>query len=301
MKRTKPLYAALAVGAVLTVAACGGSGNDDSNDPGNNPSGYETANPADAKDDTATGPAPDIEGAATGGNITVYLPGDPGPSSLDPTEGWSVTGNSITQDLVSRSLTTYRKDAKTGQMVLVPDLATDLGTPNDDFTEWTFTLKDGLKWSDGTPITAEQVAWGIQRSYDSEKFPGGPGTQYTTQYFDQGGDYKGPYTDPKGKFSAVTVKGNDITIKMKTSFPDMDYWGAFEAMGPVPLGKASNPPKYGLQPLASGPYMVKSFKPNQELVLEKNPNWDPASDPARHQYVDGWTFSSTPMPSRPIS
>ena len=30
-------------------------------------------------------------------------------------------------------------------MVLIPDLATDLGTPNEDFTEWTFTLREGLK------------------------------------------------------------------------------------------------------------------------------------------------------------
>ena len=41
--------------------------------------------------------------------------------------------------LVTRSLTQYDYDPETRQMVLVPDLATDLGTPNDDFTEWKFT------------------------------------------------------------------------------------------------------------------------------------------------------------------
>ena len=113
----------------------------------------------------------------------MYLPGDPGPDSMDPTDGWSVTGNSIQQALTSRSLTQYARDPKTGEMVLVPDLATDLGHPNDDFTEWTFTIRDDAKWEDGSPVTAEEIAWGIQRSMDSDTFPAGPGTEYSQTYF----------------------------------------------------------------------------------------------------------------------
>jgi peptide/nickel transport system substrate-binding protein len=70
----------------------------------------------------------------------------------------------------------------------------------------------------------------------------------------------------------------------------MDYWGAFMAMGPVPLGKASNPPDYGKNILSTGPYKVESFRPNEELTLVKNDQWDPATDPARHQYADKWVF-----------
>ena len=48
-----------------------------------------------------------------------------------------------------RALTQYVRDPKSNDMVLVPDMATDLGRPNEDSTEWTFTLKDGLKYEDG--------------------------------------------------------------------------------------------------------------------------------------------------------
>jgi peptide/nickel transport system substrate-binding protein len=294
MRRSKPL-ALVAGAALLTLAACGGS-----DDGGGNAGGTPTysGQVGVTKDKTRQGPAAEIPGAQQGGTITAYYPGDPGPNSLDPTDGWSVTGNSIQQALVSRSLTQYVRDNETGNMVLVPDLATDLGTPNDDYTQWTFTIKDGVKWEDGSPITAEQVAWGIQRSMDSDTFSGGPGTEYSVSYFKDGDTYKGPYTDKGKAWDGVTVDGNSLTIHMSKPFPDMDYWGAFEAMGPIPLGKKSDPPNYGLHPMANGPYKVESFKPNEELVLVKNDQWDPATDPARHQYVDKWILKFNADPEQ---
>lgn len=296
MRHSKPL-AVLAGAALFTLAACGGSGSSNS---GSNPSATETFQTTNSKtkDPTAVGPAPVIAGAKTGGTITVDLPGDPGPNDLDPADGWSVTGNSIQQALTNRSLTQYSYDPKTKNMVLVPDLATNLGTPNADNTKWTFTIKTGLKWEDGSPITPQQVAFGITRSMDSDKFPSGPGTQYSQTYFEGAGTYKGPYTQPGVKWGGVTVSGNNITINMAKPFPDMDFWGAFMAMGPVPLGKTSNPPNYGLHPLSDGPYKVQSFKPTESLVLVKNDQWDPKSDPARHQYVDKWIFNFNADPDQ---
>ena len=56
-------------------------------------------------------------------------------------------------------------------MVLIPDLATDLGRPNDDFTEWTFTIREGVKYENGEEVTPEDIAYGIKRSFDRETFP----------------------------------------------------------------------------------------------------------------------------------
>ena len=284
MKRTKPL-AVLAGAALFTLAACGGSG---SSDPSSNRS--FTQAPEVGKDSQRQAPAADVEGAQKGGTITVYLPGDPGPDSLDPTEGWPVTGNSIQQALTSRSLTQYARDPKTGEMTLVPDLAVDLGSANDDFTEWTFTIRDDAKWEDGSPVTPEEIAWGITRSMDSETFPAGPGTEYSHTYFSGAGEYKGPYTDKGKEWDGVRVEGQDVIITMAKPFPDMDYWGAFMAMGPIPLGKASTPPDYGKNILSNGPYKVETFRPNEELVLVQNDQWDPNTDPARHQYADKFVF-----------
>jgi peptide/nickel transport system substrate-binding protein len=289
MRRSKPL-AVIAGAALLTLAACGGDSGDSDNPVGDR--SFTNAASDIAKDPDRAAPAAEVDGAQTGGTITVYLPGDPGPNSLDPTEGWSVTGNSIQQALTSRSLTQYARDPKTGDMILVPDLATDLGTPNDDFTEWTFTIRDDAKWEDGTVITPEQVAWGITRSMDSTTFPGGPGTEYSQTYFSGAGEYKGPYTDKGKKWDGISFDNDagTVTIKMAKPFPDMDYWGAFMAMGPAPLGNASQPPDYGQHIMSNGPYKVESFRPNEELVLVKNDQWDPNTDPARHQYADKWIF-----------
>lgn len=291
MKRNKPL-ALVAGAALLTLAACGGGSSDDDNTGGSGEERDFGEQTGGTKDAERQGPAEEVADATPGGTITVYLAGDPGPDTLDPTGGWSVTGNSIQQALTSRSLTQYVRD-EDGQPVLVPDLATDLGTPNEDYTEWTFTIRDDATWEDGQPVTAEEVAFGICRSLDSEAFPSGPGTEYSKHYFAGAEDYEGPYTgkDPKCEaWDGVSVDGQDITISMSVPFPDMDYWGAFMAMGPAPLGNASKPPNYGTKPLANGPYKVESYKPNEELVLVKNDQWAPESDPGRHQYADEFVF-----------
>ncbi len=289
MKRKKAFVAAASVAALtLGLAACGGSSDDD-NSSGPSKEFTEGASSGGDKIPDATGPAPEVEGAKTGGEITVLAPDpDDGPTTLDPASLWSVTNNAIAQDMLFRSLTQFRRDAETGSYVLVPDLATDLGQPNDDFTEWTFTLKDGIKWEDGSPVTAEEVAFGIKRSFDEETFPTGPGTAYSNPYFLGGEDYTGPYTGGQD-FPAVTTEGNDIILKMATPFSEMDYYGIFPAMGPVKLDAAS-PPDYGLAPMSTGPYKIEKYVPNQELVLVKNDQWDPDTDPARHQYADKYTF-----------
>lgn len=288
MRGTRPLV--VATGAALMLAACSGAHTErgwESPRPG------EYAQPAGvSKDPTRRGPAPAVEGATSGGTITVLLPGAPGPDTLDPTGGWSVTGNAIQQALVSRSLTQYAR-GDDGRPVLVPDLATDLGRPNGDFTEWTFTIRDDATWEDGAPVTTEEVAFGICRSLDSGAFPSGPGTEYSTHYFAGAEDYAGPYTgaDPGcDDYAGISVDGQDVTIEMDRPFPDMDHWGAVMAMGPAPLGAASEPSTYAQRPLATGPYEVESWEPAEELVLVRNDEWEPGSDPARHQYADRYVF-----------
>jgi peptide/nickel transport system substrate-binding protein len=297
MRLRKPLAVAAAGALALSLAACGSDG-DGGSDGGDGAQYKEGGAEGSGKDAEAKGPAQPIPNAVKGGTVTVLLPSpDVGPATLDPTAGWSVTGNSIQQDLVNRSLTTFRQDRETGQMVLVPDLATDLGTPNDDYTEWKFTIKDGIKYDNGKPVTAEDIAFGIARSFDGNNGTegagiAGAGTEYSAQYFLNGDKYNGPYDEStKGQeYDGVEVNGNEITIKMRKPFPDMDYWGSFMAMGPIPKGKVSNPPGYGNKPWATGPYKVESFQPERQLVLVRNDQWDPATDPARHNYPDKWVF-----------
>src|SRR4051794_35305776 len=142
MRFKSPLIAISAVG-MLALSACGGSGS--SSDVGGgsdqNNNGGDTGNGQDA---TAKGPVT-ISGAQKGGTITVLtLTGLL--TTIDPSESYYVDTSSILNGLVTRSLTQYKYDPSTKQMLLVPDLATDLGQHNANYTEWKFKIRPGVKW-----------------------------------------------------------------------------------------------------------------------------------------------------------
>jgi peptide/nickel transport system substrate-binding protein len=295
--RLKRSAVALATASLLVLAACGGGGDDDSTGSaggGDATKSIDTenlGNTGSGTDPTREGPKT-IDGAKAGGTVTVMTAvGLTTP--IDPSDLYYTDTNAIMTSLVTRALTQYDYDAKTGQMILVPDIATDLGTPNDDFTEWKFTIRDGVKWETGAPVTADEVAFGIERSMDEKTFQNGPGLYYSNPYFLGGDTYKGPYTDPGATQQAVSVEGNTITVKMSKPFPDFPYYASFPAMGPIPLDPAVNDPaKYAQHPLSTGPYMISQYTIGKSMTLVKNPNWDPNTDPARTQYPDSYVFKA---------
>jgi peptide/nickel transport system substrate-binding protein len=285
---------ALLTGSVLALAACGGSGG---SSPGASPvAPSDLGGGQSAFDASAKGPVV-VPGAQKGGIVTV-LTQTGLTTSIDPADAYYLDTISIDSNLITRTLTQYRYDPSTRQMVVVPDLAEDLGQHNDDYTRWTFTIRPGVKFEDGSPVTAKNIAWGIQRCMDTATFPEGPCQYYANAYFHDGSAYKGPYTAPQQRFDSVKAQGDTLTIRMDHPFPDMDYWGTFPAMGPVPLGDAADPRTYKKHPLATGPYKIKSYSPAKELVLERNPEWDPKTDPGRTQYPDGYDFKTQQQPEK---
>ena len=282
MRLKKPAVA-LSATALLALAACGGSSTSASTPLTTNGNFQHQGEAGLFMDPNAKAPAPPIPGAQQGGTLTVLSV--KGLTTMDPTEAYYTNTASILSGLVTRSLTQYVYDSKTKQMVLIPDLATNLGTHNADFTKWSFTMRTGVKFENGQPVTPEDIKYGIERSFDRSTFPGG--ANYSNQYFLDGDTYKGPYKTP-GDYKGVTINGQTITIRMSKPFPDMPYWGAFPAMGPIPPGTASDPATYKNHPWATGPYMFKQggYVPGQSLVLVKNPYWNANTDPGRHQYLD---------------
>ena len=150
MRFKSPLIAISAVG-MLALSACGGSGSSSNAGSGDdvNSHGGDTGNFQDAK---AQGPVT-ISGAQKGGTVTVStLAGLT--TTLDPSEVYYTDAYAYMSGLVVRSLTQYKYNPDTKQMVLVPDLATDLGKHNDDFTQWKFTIRPGVKYENGKTVTA---------------------------------------------------------------------------------------------------------------------------------------------------
>uniref|UniRef100_UPI002B267AB6 ABC transporter substrate-binding protein n=1 Tax=Nocardioides sp. TaxID=35761 RepID=UPI002B267AB6 len=287
MRLKQPIIAIAAVSA-FTLAACGGdgtTGTSGTSDEDRDVAG-KSGDTGQTMDPEREGPAT-IEGAVEGGTVKVISTS--GLNTMDPTEAYYQNTSSILTGLVTRAWTQYAYDEESNSMVLVPDLATDLGRPNDDFTEWTFTLKEGITFEDGTPVEPEDFIFSAARSMDREAFPEGPG--FSNDYFKGGDTYEGPYTgDGLKGFDAVTVDGMDVTYTMDTPFPDMNYWGSFAAMGPIQEGAASDPEKYRLKPLATGPYKFGKYVPEKSLELVRNPEWNAESDPARTAYPDKYEF-----------
>ncbi|MGC4112648.1 MAG: ABC transporter substrate-binding protein [Nocardioides sp.] len=288
MRFKSPLIAISAVG-VLALSACGGSGSSSTESQDQASQNANIGNTGNGQCPKCTGPIT-ISGAQKGGTVTVLtLTGLT--TTLDPSEIYYTDTSSIFSGLIGRSLTQYKYDPTTKNMILVPDLATDLGTHNDNYTQWKFTIRSGVKWGEnGQPVTAKDVAFGMTRCMDAATFPTGACQYYSNVYYKGGSSYKGMYTDPGSKFKGIKVNGNTITINMAKPFPDMPYWGTFPANGPVPSGKQSDPKTYKNDPWSTGPYMIDKFSPQKELILKKNPYWDAASDPARTQYPDGYDF-----------
>jgi len=282
MRMKKPAVA-LATAALMTLAACGGgSGNSTSESSSNTLAAGGGA--GSFKNANAKAPLAVPSDASKSGTLTVLT--NQVPATLDPTRAYFTDSTAIMSDLVTRSLTQYAYNEKTNDMQLIPDMATDLGRPSSDNKSWTFTLRKGLKYEDGTPVKPADIAYAVKRSFAIDELPDGP--TYNTTFFLDGDKYKGPFKD-KGAYPGVVVKGNDITIKMRRPFTDMDYYASFPQFTAIPQAK-DNPQNYESHPLATGPYMFKDYKPGSSLTLVKNPNWDPSTDPGRMQAVDGWNF-----------
>ena len=236
------------------------------------------------------GPAPAVDGAGKGGTLGVFLPD--GFEHLDPARTYVNVG-SLTGQLLYRTLNGYREDGK-GNLKVVGDLAENPGTDvNKDCKVWEFKLRQGVKYEDGTPVTANDVAYGVARSFSPDL---SEGPHYIQQWLsDKGSDYnaayKGPYNGGADLPPGVTVS-DPQTIRFTFAKPhcDMPYAATMATSAPVPNAKDTKT-EYDRRVFSSGPYKIKTYRIGQSLVLERNTNWDPNTDPLRTAYPDGFNFN----------
>ncbi|MEU7040388.1 ABC transporter substrate-binding protein [Streptomyces varsoviensis] len=217
-----------------------------------------------------------------GGTLTV-LNREP-QSDFDPARLYTSGGGNI-PSLVFRTLTTRnRADGAAGTKV-VPDLATDLGTPSEDAKVWTYKLKDGLAYEDGSPITSADVKYGIERSFAGELSGGAP---YLRDWLVGGEHYQGPYKDKGGDGlkSIETPDAKTLVFHLKKPEGDFPYLATQTQFAPVPKAKDTGT-KYEEHPVSSGPYkVVRNTGDGERLLLERNPHWSAKTDSQRHAYPD---------------
>jgi peptide/nickel transport system substrate-binding protein len=281
MANTRRATAIAAVGAAaaLVLAACGGgSGSSDTAAPS---SGFNAAvnakvNPSDVK----------------GGTLKLGASSDC--DSYDPARTYYAYCWDI-QRMFTRSLMGFAPEPGAKGTAVIPDLATAAGASNADKTEWTYTLKDGVKWEDGSAITSKDVKYAIQRLFATDVINGGPSSYFTSLLDD--GTYKGPYADPNGDLKSVTTPDDKtITFKLNKPFADFDFLMALPTGAPVPASKDTKA-DYGKKPFSSGPFKIDSFEPSKGTTWSRNTNWDQATDTIRTPLVDKVTLTIVGEPA----
>jgi len=166
---------ALASAGALALAACGGGSGDKTGTQGDQNQG-----------------APQ-----QGGTLTILTQAEQF-DHLDPQRNYTGEDLAFANGYITRTLTAYKlsKDGKTAGE-LVGDLATDTGKATDNGKTWSFTLRDGVKWEDGSDVTCADIKYGVSRTFAQTVITDGP--TYAIPYLDIPKDsegnptYKGPY------------------------------------------------------------------------------------------------------------
>ncbi|MGV9229602.1 ABC transporter substrate-binding protein [Streptomyces nigra] len=207
------------------------------------------------------------------------------PDSFDPGNTYYAYMYNLSR-LYARPLMTFKPGAGEAGNELVPDLASAPGEPSDGGKTWTYKLRPGLKYEDGTPITSKDVKYAVERSnFARDVLSLGP--SYFQQFLEGGDKYKGPYKDKsdKGISSIQTPDDTTIVFKLNRAFQEFDYLVATPQTAPVPKAKDTGV-DYVKKIVSSGSYKFQSYQEGKEAVLVRNENWDAKSDPLRKQYPE---------------
>ena len=206
------------------------------------------------------------------------------PETLDPALNSAVDGGN-TIITVFETLLIINENNET-----VPGQAESWTTSEDGLT-WTFTMRDGLKWSDGSELNAKDFEYSFKRMADPDT--AAPYAETCLGMID-GFEEAAGFPDADGNptvepnLDALNVKASDdgktLTIVLGYPCSYFDKIAAFAAMSPVQKATVeANGDAWCTSPdtyVCNGPYMITEWTPSERIVLTKNPN-----------YVGGWDSS----------
>jgi peptide/nickel transport system substrate-binding protein len=192
--------------------------------------------------------------AQPAGTLVVGLVAEP--VNLDPAQVTDLNSNRVGRRVVE-TLVTFPDESTQ----IVPGLA-ESWTISKDGLQYTFKLRSGIKFHDGTPLTAEAVKFSIERQINPEhpasklgKYP------FANFYF--------------GNVKAVEALSEErvafLLKEPRASFLAILTVGAASIVSPTAVMKSG--PDYPLQPVGTGPFKFVSWDRGQRVVLEKNPTY----------------------------
>ena len=251
--------------AALGLAACGGSKSGST-----------------ATSGTASSAAGSSTGSVNTAGFTVQY--GPNPETLDPSLNSAVDGaNTIITIFEPLLIINENNEVIGGQA--------ESWEESEDGLTWTFTMRDGLKWSDGTDLTAKDFEYSFKRMADPAT--AAPYAATCLGMID-GYDAAAGFPDADGNPTAepnpdaLNVKASDdgktLTIVLSYPCSYFDKMAAFASMSPVQQATVeANGDAWCTSAetfVSNGPYMITEWTPSERIVLTKNPN-----------YVGGWDSS----------
>ncbi|MBV9681369.1 MAG: hypothetical protein JO046_06235 [Solirubrobacterales bacterium] len=249
-KYKTPLGTAVVVAMVLAVAACGSS------------SSKSSASSASSTSSSTAGGS--SSSGKTGGTATVVE--GTFPQSLDPSIDFTTQGGEV-HWLTHLGPYSFAHATGTAGTQIIPSMAQALPTVADGGKTYTFTLRPGLKYSDGTPVKASDLTFAIERDLKL----GWSAASFLTSTIAGASDYA------KGKAKTISgITTNDASGK--TTIHLVMPYGAFLDVLAVPgvsYLPASTPmkPEPNSPPVGFGPYVIKNVQANVGFDLAINPNY----------------------------
>ena len=215
--------------------------------------------------------------------ITVQI--GPNPETLDPALNNAVDGGNMLITLYE-TLLIIDEDNK-----VQPGQA-EKYTVSEDGLTWTFTMRDGLKWSDGTELNAKDFEYTFKRLTNTELAAPyaetviGMVEGYQDAIGNPDKDGKPTTTPDPDKLNVVASEdGKTLTVKLAYPCSYFDKIVAFGTMSPVQKATVeANGDSWATKPdtyVCNGPYMITEWTPGERIVCKKNPNYKGGWDSKR--------------------
>jgi len=290
MRRRTFGLAALGAVAALALGACSSSGSG---------SGSSTSSPT-----SSTGAVAFNAGITsvvnpstkTGGTLTFDWRS--APDSFDPGNTYYASDWDFAR-LYSTALMTYKNCPGACGKTLIPALATAPGTVGDNGLTWTYHIKSGYKFQDGTPVTSQDVKYAVERTFDRGVLTNGP-SYFQVLLGGNAASYPGPYKDRSKNLMGLTAidtpDASTIVFHLKAPFSDFDYVAAIPQTAPIPPDKDTGT-SYQTHIMSTGPYEFQSYQLNKSAVLVPNPQWKASLDPSATQLASKIVVNMTMNPN----
>jgi peptide/nickel transport system substrate-binding protein len=201
---------------------------------------------------------------------------------VDPALAYSPEARALLDTTCAR-LMTYPDKAPPEGFRLVPEVASAYPRASHDRKTWTFTLRTGVRFSNGAPVLAEAFATAINRTLSPRITS--PALSYTQSIVGADDVRAGRAATARG----IVARDRTLIVRFTRPVPDFPAWTTMSFFCAVPPGLPVDPEGIGAF-RSAGPYTITDFRPNERVVIRRNRFYDGS----RPHHVDGYDVDLRP-------